>query len=86
MPGTAALSETPPDELDRLLQGREICYDELGVIVLNRSPACVDTAAVHKLDDGRDTAKLEGWYWFGVAPQPYTRPEALGTPAQAELR
>jgi hypothetical protein len=64
--GTAPRAETPPEKLDLLLEGREICYDEWGLIVLNPSPVCVDTASVHKLDNGRDTAKLEGWYWLGV--------------------
>jgi hypothetical protein len=63
-PGKMARSETPPAELAHLLEGRDIC--ERGLIVLNPSPVCEDTPAVHKLDDGRETAKLEGWYWFGV--------------------
>jgi hypothetical protein len=64
--GTAARSETAPDELAKLHEGREICFDEWGLIVRNSSPVCENTAAVHKLDDGSDTALLEGWYWLGV--------------------
>lgn len=63
---TPAQSETAPDKVAGLLEGREICYDEWGLIVRNPSPVCENTSAIHKLDDGRDTALLEGWYWFGV--------------------
>jgi len=63
---SVARSETTLDELAGLLEGREICYDQSGLIVRNTSPTCGDSSAAHKLDDGSETAQLEGLYWLGV--------------------
>src|SRR2546427_3621195 len=50
-------AQIQPADAARLLEGRDIFYDEHGLIV-------------HKGTDGKfdggDTAQREGWYWLGV--------------------
>jgi hypothetical protein len=64
-------------EIADLLAGRDIYYDQDGLIV-HRSP--------DGKDDGGDTAQREGWYWLGVwirqnrLHQPWTKPRKLTFP------
>jgi hypothetical protein len=73
----AGAAGIPPEEVAKLLAGRDIYYDADGLIV-------------HRADggppDGGDTAQREGWYWLGVwirgheLHDPWPAPRALTFP------
>jgi hypothetical protein len=50
-------AQTQPADVARLLEGRDIFYDDLGLIV-HKDPGGTP--------NGGDTAQREGWYWLGV--------------------
>jgi hypothetical protein len=73
--GGIARAQLPAVDVDKLLQGRDIFYDQWGLIV--------HKGADGKFDGG-DTAQREGWYWLGVwirlhtpGLQPWTPKRAL---------